>query len=73
MLQVQRIRENTEWVKERLAIKHFQSLHLLDELVLLDDQRKNTQKSLDDLLATSNIYSKQVGDFAGTYVKSGEC
>lgn len=62
MLQVQKIRENVDFVKERLSVKHFAQLSLIDELLQVDDLRKSTQKGLDDLLSESNQLSKKVAD-----------
>ena len=36
MLQIKIVRENPEWVKERLALKKFKELNLVDEIVNLD-------------------------------------
>jgi seryl-tRNA synthetase len=63
MLQVQKIRENIDFVKERLSVKHFTQLSLIDELLQVDELRKSTQKGLDDLLSESNQLSKKVADF----------
>lgn len=60
MLQIQKIRENIEFTKERLSIKHFSPMTLLDDAIALDDARKATQKALDDILAESNLLSKQI-------------
>src|SRR2546421_212158 len=43
MLQLQVIRQNPEWVKERLAIKLFYEVDLIDKIIKLDDQRKKLQ------------------------------
>lgn len=62
MLQVAKIREQMDFVKERLAVKNFKPMEVIDEIVQLDDQRKSIQKSLDDILSESNQISKQIGD-----------
>ena len=42
MLQLATLRNNTDLVKERLAIKHFKNVELVDEIIALDDERKKT-------------------------------
>jgi seryl-tRNA synthetase len=61
MLQVNFVRQNTELVKQRLAVKHFKQLELVDELILWDDKRKRYQLELDDLQAKINAASKEIG------------
>jgi len=61
MLQVNVIRQNPEFVKERLAIKHFKQLELVDEVLKLDDKRKQIQAEQDNLLAKINALSKEIG------------
>jgi len=61
MLQVNVIRQNPEFVKERLTIKHFKQLELVDEVLKLDDKRKQIQAEQDNLLAKINALSKEIG------------
>jgi seryl-tRNA synthetase len=61
MLQLQVIRQNSEQVKERLAIKHFGQPELVDELIKLDDTRKKYQRDQDELFAKINSRSKEIG------------
>ncbi len=61
MLQVPFIRQHTDLVKERLAIKNFTRLELVDELIELDDQRKKLQFEKDELLGKVNNISKEIG------------
>lgn len=68
MLQVHYIRENKTEVLKRLSVKNFKSLDLVDEIIRLDDERKNTQKNLDELLSEANMLAKKVGE----YMKSGD-
>ena len=44
MLQVAFIRNNKEEVKQRLAVKNFAELNLVDEILALDDERKKLQQ-----------------------------
>jgi seryl-tRNA synthetase len=62
MLQVQYIREYKELVKERLAIRNFARLELVDEIIALDEARRKLQATSDALLAESNQSAKQVGE-----------
>ena len=43
MLQVAYIRNNKEEVKQRLAVKNFAELGLVDEILSLDEERKKLQ------------------------------
>lgn len=61
MLTIKQIRENTADVVERLMVKGFDSRHLVEEILKLDDERRSVQKSLDDNLGEINRISKEVG------------
>lgn len=61
MLQVAFIRQHTALVKERLALKTFNKISLVDELIQLDDQRKKLQYEKDELLSKVNAVSKEIG------------
>ena len=62
MLQVSYIRENREKVLERLAVKNFKQLDLVDEIILLDNERRSAQTSSEELQAKANAAAKQIGD-----------
>jgi len=62
MLQVSYIRENREHVLERLAVKNFKQPELVDEVIKLDEQRRQTQNTLDGISAESNAAAKQIGE-----------
>lgn len=61
MLLVPFIRQNTELVKQRLAIKNFKQPELVDELIRWDDKRKQYQFELDEIQAKINAASKDIG------------
>jgi seryl-tRNA synthetase len=61
MLQLQVLRENPEWVKARLAIKHFTDTKLIDTILSLDEQRKKAQLEFDSNQAKVNSMSKEIG------------
>ncbi|MGN6213845.1 MAG: serine--tRNA ligase [Parafilimonas sp.] len=61
MLQVNVLRQKTEWVKERLAVKNFKQPELIDEIIALDDERKRLQAEFDATQAKINASSKHIG------------
>ncbi len=61
MLQVAVLKQNTDWVKERLAVKHFDQLNLVDEILSLDEQRKKLQAAFDNTQSRINSASKEIG------------
>lgn len=61
MLQINTIRQNTAWVKERLAVKHFADISLVDKIIELDDTRKKLQLAFDTAQAAINSSSKSIG------------
>ena len=61
MLQVNVLRNNPQWVKERLAVKHFKQLELVDEIIVLDDERKRIQSDYDNTQSKINTASKEIG------------
>ena len=54
MLQVPFIRKNIELVKERLKIKNFSEVELVDRVIALDDERKKMQFDVDEIQAKLN-------------------
>ncbi|HEU4609246.1 MAG TPA: serine--tRNA ligase, partial [Chitinophagaceae bacterium] len=62
MLQVTTIRQNPDWVKERLALKNFTDIHLVDELLKWDEKRKQYQFENDQLNAKIKSASREIGD-----------
>jgi len=68
MLQIAYIRENQEKVTAALSRRIANAKELIDEAVLLDENRRNTQVSLDNVLAESNKLSKDIGEL----MKNGE-
>ena len=61
MLQINFIRENKDLVVQRLAIKNFNAAELVNQVIILDEQRRSTQKILDDSLAEANKLAKEIG------------
>ncbi len=62
MLQVNYIRENREKVLERLSVRNFKQPELVDEIIRIDEERRQTQTSLDNLSAIANSSAKQIGE-----------
>ena len=61
MLQLAVLRNDKEAVKERLAIKHFIDIDLVDEIITLDDERKKLTFEFDETKAQINAASKEIG------------
>jgi len=61
MLDIKLIRENPDFVKERLAHKQFKQLELVDQIATLDSQRRTLQQELDNVLNQSNLAAKAIG------------
>lgn len=61
MLQLATLRNNTDLVKERLAIKNFKEINLVDEIISLDDERKKFTFQFDETKAKINAASKEIG------------
>ncbi|MEJ7735988.1 MAG: serine--tRNA ligase [Chitinophagaceae bacterium] len=67
MLQVSFLRQHTELVKQRLGVKNFPAIELIDQVIELDDHRKKLQYEKDEFLAQVNSISKEIG----VMIKSG--
>ena len=61
MLQVAFIRNNPALVKERLTIRNFKELNLVDTIISLDDERKKLQFEFDETQSKINAASKEIG------------
>ena len=62
MLVISYIRDHREEVIERLSIKNFNNVALIDEILKLDDERRATQKKCDETLASLNNNARAIGD-----------
>lgn len=65
MLQVAFIRQNVDLVKERLAVKNYKEINLVDNVIALDDERKKLQFNLDETQSKINAASRQIGQLMG--------
>lgn len=62
MLQVNYIRQNRDAVLERLAVKNFSQIQIVDDVIALDDERKKLQAEFDNTQARVNSASKEIGN-----------
>ncbi len=63
MLNLRYIAENKDLVIERLQLRNMDARSLVEEVLALDQQRKDVQQQLDEGLAEMNKISKQIGAF----------
>jgi len=61
MLQVAFIRNNRELVKEKLAVKNFGNISIVEKVIELDDERKKLQFEFDETQSKLNATSKEIG------------
>ncbi|MDL2307992.1 serine--tRNA ligase [Bacteroidales bacterium OttesenSCG-928-B11] len=61
MLQIQLLRQNPDYIIEKLKIKNFDATAILQQIQLLDGEIRAEKKSLDDNLMEQNSHSKKIG------------
>ena len=61
MLQVPYIKANREDATNQLAKRNIDAAPLFDEVLALDEKRRQTQTKLDQVLSESNTLSKEIG------------
>ncbi len=61
MLQVNEIRDNKDKYVKALAKRGLDVKSVLEEILAVDEERRSTQAQLDEVLAQSNNYSKEIG------------
>jgi seryl-tRNA synthetase len=61
MLTLKQIREDKDLAIKRLAVKGFDASATIDEIIVLDDERKAIQAKVDADLAEMNNISRQIG------------
>jgi seryl-tRNA synthetase len=66
MIQLNLLRTEPEKIIERLSIKNLDATAQIKEILSIDDERRGTQKKLDDNLAESNLIAKEVGELFRT-------
>ena len=65
MLQIAQLRSQTEAVKERLAIKNFKEIEVVDQILALDDEKRKLQFSFEENKSKINAASKEIGMLMG--------
>jgi len=61
MLQVNNIRENKDAYVKALSKRGVDAITILEEVLQVDETRRNTQAQLDEVLSQSNTLSKEIG------------
>jgi seryl-tRNA synthetase len=61
MLQINYIKQHTALVKEKLAVKNFANIELIDELLQLDEELRKQKAATESLQALMNTASKEIG------------
>ena len=65
MLQVNFIRQNAALVKERLAIRNYANIGLVDTILEIDDELRKVKFAAESIQATMNTASKEIGILMG--------
>jgi seryl-tRNA synthetase len=65
MLQINFIRQNPELVKERLSVKNFADISLVDKILQSDEGLRKLKTETESLQATMNAASKEIGALMG--------
>ncbi|MES2429969.1 MAG: serine--tRNA ligase [Bacteroidota bacterium] len=65
MLQISYIRQNVDAVKEKLSVKNFGDLSLVDKVVELDEQVRKLKAESEAIQASLNSTSKEIGVLMG--------
>lgn len=63
MLQINVLRQEAAHVKERLGFRNFPHPELVDEILILDEERKKWQAEYDNIQSKINSSSKEIGKF----------
>jgi seryl-tRNA synthetase len=71
MLQLAMIRQQPDFVKQRLLVKHFDASEAVDTLLSMDDRRKKLQLELESAQATLNTIAKEIGRLMAKGDKAG--
>jgi len=71
MLNIQLLRSDAEFVKNRLKVKNFKDLALVDSILLIDEERRKIQFENDEYLSKINAASKEIGKLMASGDKEG--
>ena len=61
MLNINTIREDKDFVLERLRVKNFKNPEVIEQILHFDEQRRKSQSDADNLQAVMNTLSKSIG------------
>ncbi len=61
MLQVNFIRQNPDFVKERLATRNYANIEIVDTILAIDDQLRKVKTASEGIQATMNGIAKEIG------------
>ncbi|MBR4805611.1 MAG: serine--tRNA ligase, partial [Bacteroidales bacterium] len=61
MLELKLLRENPQFVIERLAVKNFDAKEIVEDILKVDQSRRSVQTELDSNLAEQNKTAKSIG------------
>ena len=61
MLQINLIRQNPDLVKEKLSVKNFEGIELVDKILQSDEQLRKLKTETETLQAAINAASKEIG------------
>jgi seryl-tRNA synthetase len=61
MLQINYIRQNIQLVKERLGVKHFKDMAIVDNIISSDEKLRKLKTETESLQAMMNAASKEIG------------
>ncbi len=65
MLTLNRIREERDYIIESLKVKNFDASRIIDKVIELDKDRRETKQKSDSLQAEMNALSKEIGKLFG--------
>jgi seryl-tRNA synthetase len=65
MLQLAYLRSQTDNVKERLTVKNFKEIGIIDEIIVLDDEKRKLLFSFEENKSKINAASKEIGMLMG--------
>ena len=68
MLNIRLLREQPDYVTERLRVKYFDAAEIIRRINTLDVARRNSQTELDNILSEQNTLAKEIG----ALMKSGK-
>lgn len=61
MLQIQVLRQQTAWVKEKLGVKNFSNTGLVDEILAMDEEIRQLKIQTETSQAAQNAAAKKIG------------